>query len=208
MDAADVAIRSIEAVGPDTVAVDLETPAGFDAQPGQFVKLTATVEGEHVTRFYTLSSPDVGETFELTIGIDPDGTLGPWIEAAAGEQVRIEGPYGTAYYEDEPASLILAGGPGIGPAVGIGERALADGNDVAIVYRDDDPVHEDRLDALVDQGVTVVVTADPVDAAVHEHHTGDEQVFVYGFQAFVTEALEALEAAGGDPAAAKVENFG
>ena len=117
-----------------------------------------------------------------------------------------DSPYGSAYYEDESESLILAGGPGVGPAVGIGERALADGNEVTIVYCDDEPVHEDRLAELQEEGATVVVT-DELAAHVSSYYD-DQQVFVYGFQEFVTESLDALEEAGGDPDEAKVENFG
>ena len=206
---AEVTVESVAEVGADTVALDLESPEGFDAVPGQFVKLTARVDGEHVSRFYTLSSPDVGETFEVTVGVDPEGSLGPWLAESEGERVRIEGPFGSAHYEGESASLVLAGGPGVGPAVGIGERALADGNEVTIVYRDDEPVHRERLDALADEGVTIefLDEGEALEPTVREHLDG-EQVFVYGFQAFVTEAVDAVEAAGGNPDAAKVENFG
>ncbi|WP_122089437.1 ferredoxin--NADP reductase [Halalkalicoccus subterraneus] len=206
MEPTETTITAVRDVGADTVAVALETPDGFDARPGQFVKLSTEVEGEHVSRFYTLSSPDVGDTIETTIGIDPEGELGPWIESAEGETVTVEGPYGSAYYEDEDDSLILAGGPGVGPAVGIGERAIADDNGVTIVYCDDEPVHEDRLADLQEAGATVVVTDELADH-VASYYEG-QQVFVYGFQEFVTEALDALEAAGGDPEEAKVENFG
>lgn len=206
MDAARV--RDVSTVGADTVAVELESPSGFDPQPGQFVKLSAYVDGEHVSRFYTLSSPDATDTFEVTIAVDPDGTLGPWLASATGETVQIEGPYGRAYYEGEPRSLIVAGGPGVGPAVGIGERALADDNEVVIVYRATAPAHEERLSALADDGATVEITDGAIDEPVADHHRGDEQVFIYGFQEFVTDAMAALEAAGGDPDAAKVENFG
>jgi ferredoxin-NADP reductase len=205
----EVTVRSVTEVGADTVALDLESPDGFDAVPGQFVKLTARVDGEHVSRFYTLSSPDVGETFEVTVGVDPEGDLGPWLADSEGGTVRIEGPFGSAHYEGERESLVLAGGPGVGPAVGIGERALADGNEVTIVYRDDEPVHRERLDALEDEGVTVefLDEAEALEPVVREHLDGG-QVFVYGFQAFVTEAVDAVEAAGGESDDAKVENFG
>lgn len=206
MEPTETTIAAVRDVGADTVAVDLETPDGFDARPGQFLKLSTEVEGEHVSRFYTLSSPEVGETIEITIGIDPEGELGPWIADAEDESVTVEGPYGSAYYEGEPESLILAGGPGVGPAVGIGERARSDGNDVTVVYCDDEPVHEDRLAELQEAGATVVVT-DELEEHVASYYE-DQQVFVYGFQEFVTEALEALEDAGGDPDEAKVENFG
>ncbi len=205
----EVTVRSVAEVGADTVALSLESPDGFDAVPGQFVKLTARVDGEHVSRFYTLSSPDVEGTFEITVGVDPEGSLGPWIAESESETVRIEGPFGSAHYEDESRSLVLAGGPGVGPAVGIGERALADGNAVTVVYRDDEPVHRERLDALAAEGVTVefLDEEEALEPVVREHLDG-QQVFVYGFQAFVTEAVDAVEAAGGDTDAAKVENFG
>lgn len=105
--------------------------------------------------------------------------------------------------------MVLAGGPGVGPAVGIGERAMADGGAVAIVYRDDEPVHEERLSALSAAGATVLVVRDGLEDAVATALSDvDGQVFVYGFSDFLEEALDAIEAAGGDPDAAKTENFG
>ena len=204
---AEVVVRSVREVGPDTIAIDLDTPDGFDPKPGQFVKLTAFVDGNHVSRFYTLSSPVATDTFELTVGIDDEGTLAPWLRDAAGESVTVEGPYGRAFYDGEDAVLVLAGGPGIGAAIGIGEAAEADGNAVAIVYRGEEPAHRDRLDGLAQAGVPIDVTNDLVEP-VASHLGDDTTVFVYGFQAFVTDAVSAIEAAGGDPDEAKVENFG
>jgi ferredoxin-NADP reductase len=57
MDPTDTRVTAVRQVGPDAVALDLETPDGFEARPGQFVKLTATVAGEEESRFYTISSP-------------------------------------------------------------------------------------------------------------------------------------------------------
>lgn len=207
MESANVAIESVESVGPDTIAVTLDAPPNFEARPGQFVKLSATVDDEHVSRFYTLSSPGIGDTFEITVGVDPDGSVGPWLRDAVGEVVRIEGPFGTAAYDSEDRILVIAGGPGVGPAVGIGERAVSDGGDVAIVYRDAEPAHRDRLQALEEAGATVVVT----DGSI-EHHVDEllenRQVYVYGFQSFVNDAVAAIRDAGGDPDTAKIENFG
>ncbi len=204
---AETTVRAVRDVGPDTIAIDLETPTGFDPQPGQFVKLTAFVDGEHVSRFYTLSSPVASDTVELTVGIDDEGTLAPWLEGAAGERVTIEGPYGRAYYDGEDDVLVIAGGPGIGAAIGIGEAAEADGHTVAIIYRGEEPAHAERLDALAEAGVSVELTH-----SLDEHvarYLGDEtEVFVYGFQSFVTDALSAIEAAGGSSDDARVENFG
>ena len=211
MDERSLAVTGVRSVGPDSIAIDVRTPDEFDAQPGQFVKLTLEVDGEDQSRFYTISSPDVDGEFEMTVGIDPDGEVAPHLaELDAGDAVRIEGPFGSDYYEGEARAVLLAGGPGIGPAIGIAERALADGNDAAVVYQDDAPIHEDRLDTLEAQGVLVRVLdgdADLTDAVAEATGEGG-QVFIYGFADFLDAATAALEAAGVDTEDAKVENFG
>jgi cytochrome-b5 reductase len=227
---ATVAVTAVESVGPHTVAIEFESPAEFDARPGQFVKLSGTVadgallapgearsdEGEEFSRFYTLSSPGVSDTFEVTVGVDPE-EAGPFSERLAalapGDELRVSGPFGNSHYEGESRVVVLAGGPGVGPAVGIGEAAVADGNDVAVVYRcDDAPAHERRLSGLRDAGATVTLLDADADLSesVAAALTGEdgEQVFVYGFADFVEAAERAIADAGGDPAAAKVENFG
>jgi ferredoxin-NADP reductase len=215
MDASDLRVVAVRDCGPDTVAIEFESPDGFDARPGQFVKLTAAVDGEPVSRFYTISSPDVAESFEITVGYDPEegGAFSEYLLAlATDDRVQVAGPFGTNYYEDEPRTVVLAGGPGIGPAVGIAERALADGHEAAIVYRDDEPVHEARLSALAAAGVDIYVLGgdEPLTEAVAAVATGavEEQLFIYGFESFLDAATEALTAAGEAPDAAKVENFG
>ena len=211
MDQTAVTVGAVHDVGPDAIAVEFETPDGFDARPGQFVKLVATVDGEKQPRFYTISSSDVSDTFEITIGIDPEGDVTPQLRSlAAGDELTLSGPYGDAYYEDEARVLVLAGGPGIGPAVGIAERAIEDGGDAAIVYRDDEPIHDERLADLGARGVDIdiLTPAETLTDAVADALTEDTQVFVYGFADFLDDATATIEAAGGDPEAAKVENFG
>ncbi|QZP37222.1 FAD-dependent oxidoreductase [Halobaculum magnesiiphilum] len=206
---ATVAVRSVAEVGPDTVAVTLDSPAEFDGRPGQFVKLTAVVDDEEVSRFYTISSPDTDGEFETTVGLD-GGDFSAYLAALeAGDEIEMAGPFGDDYYRGEARAVVLAGGPGVGPAVAIGEAALEAGNEAAVVYRDDAPAHTERLDALRERGASVVVTDGDIADAVAEAITGadGEQAFVYGFADFVDTATAALSAAGyaGD---AKVENFG
>ena len=211
MDQTQVTVAAVHDVGTDAIAVEFDTPDGFAARPGQFVKLVATVDGEEQPRFYTISSPDVEDTFEITIGIDPEGDVTPQLRTLApGDKMTVSGPYGDAYYEDESRVLVLAGGPGIGPAVGIAERALNDGGKAAIVYRDDEPIHEQRLADLGGRGVDIEILtpAETLNDAVADALTDETQVFVYGFADFLDDATSAIEAAGGDPEAAKVENFG
>lgn len=217
MDETAVPITAVREVGPNAVAIDIETPAGFDAAPGQFVKVELTVDGEEHSRFYTISSPDIGETFELTVGIDPEGEVSPHLRALSpGDNLAVTGPYGNAYYEGESRACLLAGGPGIGPAVGIAERVLADGGQAAVVYRDEEPVHTERLRSLEADGGFVVVLAESeslADATASglaslDGDIGSAQVFVYGFAEFLDAAMDAVATAGGEPDRAKVENFG
>lgn len=207
MDETEVAVRTVTTVGTETIALELDTPANFDANPGQFVRLYGTVDGEEIARYYTLSSPDVEGTFEITVGVDPEGDLSPWLaDLEPGDTVRIEGPFGSVAYEDGDA-VVLAGGPGVGPAVGIAEAAVANDNHAAIVYQDDSPAHEKRLDALVAAGADVTIVEDELTDAVAAA-VDDGQLYVFGFQSFIEDARDAIEAAGGDVDAAEVESFG
>jgi ferredoxin-NADP reductase len=210
---ATVTVTDVADVGARTVAITFESPPEFTAEPGQFVKLSATVDGEEYSRFYTLSSPDTDGDFEVTVGIDPEeaGPFSRYLESLApGDELAMSGPFGSDFYEGETRAVCLVGGPGIGPAVGIAEAAVAAGNEAAVVYRSEDPAHGDRLDDLAERGVDVRVTADGLADAVAAVLTGapGEQVFVYGFADFLEDALAAVEAADADPEAAKVENFG
>ena len=215
MDASETTVAAVHDVGDDAVAFDLESPPGFEAEPGQFLKLTATVDGETESRFYTISSPNAFGTFTFTVGFDPD-EAGPFSaflrDVEAGDTVRFTGPFGQNYYEGESRVVVIAGGPGIGPAVAIAERALAEGNEAAVVYRDEAVIHEDRLAAIAAAGADVFVLSEAEDLtdAVAAVRTGraEEQVFVYGFEPFLEDAEAALGAAGGEFEGAKVENFG
>lgn len=213
MDLTDVTVETVRMVGPDAISLELRTPVGFDARPGQFVKLSAEIDGESTSRFYTISSPRVTDSFETTLTIDPTGTFGPYLaDLEEGDTVRVAGPFGNAYYENEENTLIVAGGPGVGPAVGIGERTLEDGGETAIVYLDDRPIHENRLETLSVMGgeVFIIESADALVPAIGETLTEfeDAQVFVYGFSPFLDMATQAISAAGANAETAKLENFG
>lgn len=210
MDDEAVTLQSVTQAGPDTIAMTFESPPEFEAAPGQFIQLTARIDGEVVQRYFTLSSPRVTETFEITVTIDPDGALGPWLaDRKPGDTITMSGPFGNAFYEGEDRVVVLAAGPGIGPAIGIGERATDDGADVAIIHPGQTAVHRERLAELSAAGAQVFQPEDGLETATAEAlEIVGGQVFVYGFAPFVQSAVAAIEAAGGDPDAAKVESFG
>lgn len=210
MDETSVTVRGARSVGPDTLAIDFETPPGFEAEPGQFVQLLADLDGTEVARFYTLSSPSIDDTFEVTVAIDPEGEFGPHLaDLEPGDTIRVKGPFGDSYYRGEDQVVVLAGGPGIGPAVAIGERTLLEGGDVAVVYQDDGLVHEARLSTLADQGAAVFVVTDAFQAGVSGAlATVPGAVFVFGFAEFVEQSKNALVAAGFDLDDGHFESFG
>jgi ferredoxin-NADP reductase len=206
-----VTVAAVETVGPDTVALELRTPSGFDADPGQFVLVRGTVDGVEETGYYTLSSPDAEETMEITVEAPPEATLAPWLAARKpGDAVEIEGPFGDVRYAGEGSVAVLAEGPGIGPAVGIAERARRAGHDATVVFVGADPPHADRLDALVADGATVeVVESLEADAAVEALAAAGDAgatIYAFGFESFVRSATAATERAGIDDL--RAESFG
>ena len=209
MQGQEVEVRKIEEVGDDTVALVIESPDGFEARPGQFVQVGIETEDEKTVRHYTISSPYVADDFEITVEVDPDGELSPLLAGyGEGEKVTVDGPYGRSYLEDEETATILAGGPGIGPALGIAERVLDNGGDAALVFHGEDPPHKDRLREIEQSGhVSVVDDTDGLSEAI-EKALGevDGQVFIYGFSDFVDQAVEVLDELNHDDPR-KIERF-
>lgn len=210
MDETPVTVRGVTSVGPDTLAITFETPDAFEAEPGQFVQLIADVDGEEVARFYTLSSPHVEDTFEVTVAVDPEGDFGPYLaDLEAGDTVRVKGPFGDSHYRGEDEVVILAGGPGIGPAVAIAERALSEDGAAAIVYRADGLVHESRLSQLSAGGADIFVVDDAFGDAVSAALASvPGAVFAFGFAEFVEQSKNSLVAAGFDIDEGSFESFG
>ncbi|WP_248897051.1 ferredoxin--NADP reductase [Haloplanus halobius] len=217
-----VSVETIESVGERTVAIELRTPEGFDADPGQFVLVRATVDGSEEQRssgnrsetggveetgYYTISSPDVEETLEITVEAAAEGTLAPWLaERSPGDTVEIEGPFGDVRYTGDGPVVVLAEGPGIGPAVGIAERAQRAGHDATVVFWGESPPHQERLDALEDEGGTVLLVGSLDEAADMLAGVEDETVYVFGFESFVRDAKTVAEAVGVDDL--QTESFG
>jgi ferredoxin-NADP reductase len=205
---ADATITRIESVGDRTVAVEFETPTDFEAFPGQFVLVRATIDGEEETGYYTISSPDVAGTFEITVAVSSDGTLGPWLaERSVGEAITVDGPFGQIRYSGETDAIVIADGPGIGPAVGVGERAVSDGRAVTIVYAGSQPPHAERLEAIERNGA-VVVTSEDLEDAMHEVDLSNGEIFVFGFESFVERVSTAFAEVGIDTDDVEIENFG
>ncbi len=211
MDSTRVRVADVRDVGPKAVAVELSDPGTLGDTPGQFLRITVETADEPVAGYYTISSPPNSDTVELTVDRRPDGTVGRRVAGlSAGDEVTIAGPYGTACYDGESAVLAIAGGPGVGAALAVAEHAVADGGTAALVYRDEEPMHERRLATLASAGCAVwmLVRDNTIRRAVSDALRPDHQAFVYGYEPFLPVATDALRAAGGSPETAKIENYG
>lgn len=203
-------IESSESVGSQTVAITIAAPNGFQAEPGQFVLIKTEINGEEETGYYTISSPEVTNEFEITIGVDPEGTLGPWLaDQSVGTVLSFDGPYGDIRYTGTSDAAVLAAGPGIGPAVGIGERAIQEDSNVVIGYRGDTAPHEDRIRSIRNGGGKVVLAESVNDVVAQLESVNDGRtVYVFGFANFVKSAKDALENDGIPLENLEIESFG
>jgi len=85
--------------------------------PGQWVSFEETVNGEEITRAYSIASPPRGNRFELCLNRVENGHLSPYLfSMRPGDLVEMRGPFGTFLLREPPSdSLLVATGTGIAP---------------------------------------------------------------------------------------------
>lgn len=202
-------IERIATVGDGTIALELTTPTNFEAYPGQFIQVQAEVGGEERSRYYTLSSPNAGETFEITVEVSPDGTLSSWLSnREVGDALTIEGPFGKIQYTGEEDVAVLASGPGIGPAVGIAERAHEEGSNATVVHTEPSPAHASRLRSLSEAQISILPTTNQAELVAAIDGITERSIYVFGFEEFVARVRTALTKAEIDESRVQIESFG
>ncbi|MCH2393362.1 FAD-binding oxidoreductase [Oceanibaculum sp.] len=128
--------------------------APFDFRPGQYASLA--FPGQPPRDYSLASRPDEPH---IDFHIRQVGETGPsaYAQAAlhAGDPVRLEGPFGQAYWREEHDGpmLLIGGGTGLAPMIAIVETALAAGVEAPVHlyagFQDEpDIYYEDRLRAL------------------------------------------------------------
>ena len=109
----------------------LEPLTTMEWRAGQFINLTSS-DGE--TRSYSLASiPNQDYFAELHIRRYPDGKVSNWVAETLkpGDEIEIQGPVGTCYYDSEMAGqplLMIGIGTGVAPLYGIARDALLRGH--------------------------------------------------------------------------------
>ena len=96
---------------------DLPSLEKFGFVPGQFMSLTAGINGDEITRAYSIASPPSSNRFALCLNEVEGGHFSPHLfSLAAGEEVNCQGPYGAFIFRRPISdSLLVATGTGIAP---------------------------------------------------------------------------------------------
>ncbi len=111
-------LKSWRELGPATRHFDFE-PVDWNGSfiPGQFLSFTAIVDGEEITRAYSIATAPLGGSFGLCANLVPDGKFSPWLFSRnIGDEVTFTGPLGTFTPRGAgPDSILVATGTGIAP---------------------------------------------------------------------------------------------
>ena len=111
----------------------------FSFEPGQFITVSAEIDGKEVSRCYTISSPPTRpHTLTITVKRTPGGVMSNWLHDNMREGVELKafGPSGVFTPSSGPAakSLYLSAGSGVTPLMSMTRAALDLGLNRDIVF--------------------------------------------------------------------------
>jgi glycine betaine catabolism B len=108
----------------DTKTLRFEVPRErrFRAKPGQFLTFQWTIDGQRVSRSYTISSSPIHKTYvEITPKRMENGLVSVFLNdlAKPGLTVEARGPYGQFYFDEtyHKSIVLIAAGSGITPMI-------------------------------------------------------------------------------------------
>jgi len=191
--------------GADTRSLFLRLGAPLAFRPGQFISCLLPVDGETLTRPYSIASdPEQGDRLELLLNLVPGGPGSRHLfDLRPGATVRFTGPWGTFALDRAPdaETVFLAEGTGIAPIRPMLRRALATArHPLHLLYAADHPLYRDELTAPRGVVVEYVPQAALVDAAVRRWIEADadrtRHFFICGVGAVVPELRDRLRRAG------------
>ncbi|HDR9161613.1 TPA: 2Fe-2S iron-sulfur cluster binding domain-containing protein [Burkholderia vietnamiensis] len=207
----------------------------FSFEPGQFITVSADVDGVPVSRCYTVSSPPTRPyTLSITVKRTPGGVMSNWLHAnmRPGVELHAFGPSGVFTPASGPAAkvLYLSAGSGVTPLMSMTRAAIDLGlnRDIVFVHSartPDDIIFRDELDRLSAEadnlkvihvcegagsetdwcGPTGRLSLELLQQRVPDYR--DREVFTCGPAGYMN-AVKALLAQGGhDPARYHQESF-
>ncbi|WP_438391930.1 2Fe-2S iron-sulfur cluster-binding protein [Caballeronia sp. DA-9] len=145
----DLICCRVEAETHDVVTFSFVTEDGRPVrfEPGQFLTVSASVNGQTLERCYTISSPPTRPfVVSITVKRVPDGVFSNWIHDTIrpGKALRAYGPSGsfTSTASSAPKLLYLSAGSGITPLMSMSRASFDLGSEIDIAF-----VHSARTPA-------------------------------------------------------------
>lgn len=111
----------------------------FSFEPGQFITVSAQIDGKEISRCYTICSPPTRPyALSITVKRTPGGVMSNWLHEnmKAGVELKAFGPSGVFTPSSGPAlkSLYLSAGSGVTPLMSMTRAALDLGLNRDIVF--------------------------------------------------------------------------
>jgi ferredoxin-NADP reductase len=141
----------------------------FSYQAGQFCTVRIHVDGEDVSRCYSMSSaPALGEPLAFTVKRVPGGIVSNWLidHVAPGDELELMPPAGT--FCERPGTtplLAFCGGSGVTPVFSIVKQVVATGDRPVRVF----DANRDRDSVIFAAALDELVAAHGDRLAVHHH---------------------------------------
>ncbi|WP_136065969.1 NO-inducible flavohemoprotein [Modicisalibacter radicis] len=203
-----------------------------DYQPGQFIGLKLSIDGETVHRHYSLSGIPNGESYRLSIKREPGGKVSQHFHDTldVGDELELLQPSGQLILDETTSPVMLiSGGVGQTPMLPMACRALEQGRQVVYVHaaqEREQHAFADELDALAKKdypgtltSVTLYERGEGDGRADHigrvnrellERHLpdGSPECYFVGPQGFMTAVDEALQELGVPAERRHYEHFG
>ena len=202
----------------------------FRFEPGQFVSLSAPINGRSITRAYSLAGVADGNRFEICLNRVDGGLFSPWLfSQPPGKLVELAGPLGYFVWRKPIGdSILVATGTGIAPFRGMIRHAiLNDGSSKSMtlvfgVRRELNVLYRDEFEGLAGQSRSFrfLPTLSRGDDSwsgrrghVQEHvlealgDRRDVDVYICGLKAMVDDLRLRLKAAGLDRKRIVYEKF-
>src|SRR5262245_21697774 len=137
----DLVCRKVLDITHDVKSFLFEAPEGrvFRFDPGQFITLQLEIDGQHVNRCYTISSPPTRpHLIAITVKRVVGGPVSNWLHdnVIPGSRIAVQAPLGSFTTAGQEATkyLFLSAGSGITPVMSM-TRTLHDlGSDADILF--------------------------------------------------------------------------
>lgn len=108
---------------PTTHGITLEKPDDFSLRPVQFTFLELETDVGRDVRPMSLASSPTRRYLEYGVRISESPYKHAFVDLAAGDRVRLQGPFGDFILDEQRPAVFLAGGIGITPLKGMAEYA-------------------------------------------------------------------------------------